>query len=241
MGKRGLIIGANSDLAQNAIEMLSKENELFLHYGTKMDRLNKYESYHNIKIIGKFVTNEEDCRMIVNDVIADGKRLDFLIVFIGGIANVSDWTEAHISDYAKDYELNTLYPFAITKYAHSYINDGGSIIYTSTASACHGGGRDSLGYGMAKSALECLTKRMAKDLAERNISVNAVAPGFMDSEFNIKYKKYSDEQIKSRADMVPMKRTGTREEFAELINYLSVSKSGFITGQVITIDGGDFI
>ena len=121
------------------------------------------------------------------------------------------------------------------------IATGGRIVFVSTASSAHGGGRNSLGYGMAKSSLECLTKRLAKDLAAREISVNCVAPGYMISDFHRKYKNYSEAQIIERANMVPMKRGGTREEFAELVYYLIKENSGFITGQIITMDGGDFI
>ena len=119
--------------------------------------------------------------------------------------------------------------------------DGGRIVFVSTASAKHGGGRNSLSYGMAKAALECAVKRFAKDLGPYGILVNAIAPGYMDTSLQIKAKGIPANENRERIATIPVGRPGTKTEFASLVEYLLSDDASFITGQIITLDGGDFI
>lgn len=118
---------------------------------------------------------------------------------------------------------------------------GGSIILTSTASAAHGGGSNSIAYGCAKAGIECLAKGLAKDCAKYKILVNAIAPGFIESKFHTEKMKRTEEQLKTRAQMIPMKRTGTPADIAWAILFLLSGSSSYMTGQVVTISGGDFL
>ena len=90
-------------------------------------------------------------------------------------------------------------------------------------------------YGATKAAVISLTKTLALEFAKFNLQVNAVAPGFIDTEMVDKM----NEQDKKKIDqMIPMKRMGKTEEVANLVTFLCSEKSNYITGQTFIIDGG---
>jgi len=90
-------------------------------------------------------------------------------------------------------------------------------------------------YAASKGGIIALTKSAAKELASRNILINAVAPGFIKTEMTDQLT----DAVKSKAlETIPMKRFGTPEEVADVAVYLGSDLSNYVTGQVITVDGG---
>jgi len=90
-------------------------------------------------------------------------------------------------------------------------------------------------YVAAKAGVIGLTKSNAKELASRNINVNAIAPGFIETDMT---SKLNDQQKDAILVNVPLKKMGKPEDVAKLVSFLSSSDSDYITGQVITVDGG---
>lgn len=95
------------------------------------------------------------------------------------------------------------------------------------------GHRGQVNYAAAKGALEAATRSLARELASRGVTVNAVAPGIVASDMSA--AAFTPEQV---AALVPMKRAGTPEEVAALVAWLCGEEAGYITGQVIAINGG---
>jgi len=90
-------------------------------------------------------------------------------------------------------------------------------------------------YSASKAGLIGLTKTMARELAPRNITVNAVAPGFIDTEMT----RVLDEKIKDKLiEQIPLSRLGLPEDIANSVAFLVSSRSSYITGQVLNINGG---
>jgi 3-oxoacyl-[acyl-carrier protein] reductase len=90
-------------------------------------------------------------------------------------------------------------------------------------------------YSASKAGIIALTKTMAKELASRNINVNAVAPGFIQTEMTAKLP----EEVKQKMlAAIPMKKLGTPEDVAAVCLFLAAQDSDYITGQTIVIDGG---
>jgi 3-oxoacyl-[acyl-carrier protein] reductase len=108
----------------------------------------------------------------------------------------------------------------------------GRIINMSSVAALTGN-RGQVNYSAAKGALNAATKSLALEVASRGITVNAIAPGIIESEM-------SDGAFDAQAiqRMVPMKRAGTSEEVADLVSFLASPRASYITGQVISINGG---
>jgi 3-oxoacyl-[acyl-carrier protein] reductase len=108
----------------------------------------------------------------------------------------------------------------------------GRIVNMSSVTAL-AGNRGQVNYAAAKSALHGTTRALALELASRGITVNAVAPGIIASP--MADKVFDADRI---AQLVPMKRAGTPDEVADLVAFLASEKAGYITGQIISINGG---
>jgi len=107
----------------------------------------------------------------------------------------------------------------------------GRIINIASVSGVNGN-RGQVNYSAAKAGLIGATKALAIELASRNITVNAVAPGLIDTEMIASARV--DEILKH----IPMKRLGTAQEVADLVGYLASDKSAYMTGQVLVLSGG---
>ncbi len=97
------------------------------------------------------------------------------------------------------------------------------------------GNAGQVNYGSAKAGIFGMTKSMAREVASRNITVNAVAPGFIETDMT---GKLSDEIAEGAKKMVPLKRFGKPEEISNMVTYLASEEAGYITGQTFTVDGG---
>src|SRR5271165_4543764 len=108
----------------------------------------------------------------------------------------------------------------------------GRIISISSVTAL-AGNRGQVNYAAAKGALNSATKALSLEVASRGITVNAVAPGII--SLGMGRHAFDDEAI---SKIVPMKRAGTADEVASLVAFLASAEAGYITGQVISINGG---
>lgn len=108
----------------------------------------------------------------------------------------------------------------------------GRIINMSSVAALTGN-RGQVNYSAAKGALNAATKSLALEIASRGITVNAIAPGIIESEMS--HSAFDAEAINR---MVPMKRAGKPEEVADLVSFLVSPRAAYITGQIISINGG---
>ncbi len=90
-------------------------------------------------------------------------------------------------------------------------------------------------YAATKAGMIGLTKSLAKEFAARNVTVNAVAPGFIRTDMTA---ELNEDQQRAVLGIIPMKRMGTAEEIAAMTAFLASEEAGYITGQVFTVDGG---
>jgi 3-oxoacyl-[acyl-carrier protein] reductase len=90
-------------------------------------------------------------------------------------------------------------------------------------------------YASSKGAVNSLTKSLAVELASRGVTVNAVAPGFIETDMSAAVRNKAGDMIKK---FIPMKRYGQPEDIAKVVLFLASPDASYITGQVITVDGG---
>jgi 3-oxoacyl-[acyl-carrier protein] reductase len=110
----------------------------------------------------------------------------------------------------------------------------GRIVSISSVIAAMGNAGQS-GYAAAKAGLEGFTRALARELAPRNITVNAVAPGFIDTEM---VRGLPEAARQTYLQLIPLQRLGTAEEVADAVTFLVRPQSGYITGHVLAVNGG---
>lgn len=110
----------------------------------------------------------------------------------------------------------------------------GSIVNISSVSGLTGNAGQ-VNYSSAKAGIIGLTKSVAKELAGRGVTCNAIAPGFIDTDMT---KEMTDKAREAVVDAIPLKRTGTPDDVANLAAFLADSEASYITGEVIRVDGG---
>lgn len=91
-------------------------------------------------------------------------------------------------------------------------------------------------YAAAKAGLIGFTKSVAREYGSRNITCNAVAPGYVRTELTT--RSLTDEMVSELVKMTPIKREGTADDIGAAVGFLCSERAGFITGQVIAVDGG---
>jgi 3-oxoacyl-[acyl-carrier protein] reductase len=110
----------------------------------------------------------------------------------------------------------------------------GRIINISSVAADHANPGQA-NYAASKGAINSLTRALAVELAKRGVTVNAIAPGFIETDMSAAVRNKAGDAIK---DFIPMKRIGTPDDIARVAVFLAGPDSSYITGQIITVDGG---
>jgi 3-oxoacyl-[acyl-carrier protein] reductase len=183
------------------------------------------------------VRNSDAVRAMVDRVAEKWGRLDIL-VNNAGINR--DTLLLRMSDDAWDAVINTNLrgAFLCTKFAvrHMMKQQWGRVISLSSVVG-RVGNAGQANYAASKGGIIAFTKSVAREMGSRNITVNAIAPGFIVTEMT---NKLPEETRNGLLAMIPLARLGQPEDVAELVGFLAGEKAGYITGQVITIDGGAF-
>lgn len=175
------------------------------------------------------------CGEMIRQIIADYGRIDVL-VNNAGITRDNLIMRMSESDYDAVLDTNLKGAFNTIQHTARYFlkQKSGKVINISSVSGVMGNAGQA-NYSASKAGLIGLTKSVAKELGSRGICVNAVAPGFIDTEMT---QELGEKMLEKVTPMIPMGKLGTVEDVAKVVAFLAGPDSDYVTGQVICVDGG---
>ena len=181
------------------------------------------------------VTDELQIEKTLNRIVQDNGQIDIL-VNNAGITLDNLILRMSLEDFRRVIDINLTGAFICSKYAvrHMVKNRSGKIINISSIVGVRGNAGQ-CNYSASKAGLIGLTKSLAKEVAGRNICVNAVAPGYIETEMTAKL----DDKIKEKLiNTIPTGKLGTPDDVAKAVLFLASSDSDYMTGAVLSLDGG---
>ena len=182
------------------------------------------------------VSKQKDVERIVNTFVNRTRNIDIL-VNNAGVYDRIYFNELSLEKWEKVLSINLTGCFNLCKKAIPHMKKGSKIIFISSQLALKGSthGAD---YATSKAGILGLARSLALELAEREINVNTVAPGTIDTDI---IADYTADMKKQRAEEVPLGRLGTAEDVADTCLFLASNLSNYITGVTIDVNGGLYI
>ena len=158
-----------------------------------------------------------------------------LLVIASGTLDLGNISNTNLERWNEVLAVNLTGPVLCCKAAYDWIADGGRIVLISSLAGRTGGVVSGTAYAASKGGVESLAKSLAQQLASRDITVNCVAPGGVDTSM---LAKNSDSAITAMINATPLKRLGSPAEIAAAVSFLSSNDASFITGAVLPVNGG---
>ncbi len=240
-GKIALVTGASRGIGRQIAISMAREGALVIvNYNGSAARAEETvkeitESGGQAEAVQCNVSDYAAVEEMVKYVIGKYKRLDVL-VNNAGITKDNLLMKMGEEDFDAVIGINLKGAFNCTKHVSRQMlkQKGGRIINISSVSGVMGNAGQA-NYCASKAGVIGLTKSVARELGSRGITVNAIAPGFIDTEMT---EVLSEDVKKAMGEQIPLKRFGRTEDVAEAAVFLASDRAAYITGQVINIDGG---
>jgi len=240
-GKIALVTGGSRGIGRSIVETLAREGAkvAFVYKGSQ-DAANALAAELTAKgseviAIQGDVSSTEDADRIVAEVVAKWGRLDILVNNAGIIKDgLLATMERDAWQAVIDTNLTGVYNFCHAAVRQMMGQRYGRIVNMSSVAAEYGN-QGQVNYAASKGGIQGLTRCLATEIGKRKITVNAVAPGFIETDMTEAVRNMGGDKI---VDNVPLKRLGKPEDIANAVLFLASDEASYITGVTLTVDGG---
>ncbi|WP_426499437.1 SDR family oxidoreductase [Streptomyces sp. D54] len=242
-GKTALVTGGSRGIGRGIAERLGRDGAVVgVHYGSNDSAA--AETVAAIEAAGGkafalgvelTAPNAAAALWAAFDAHADG--LDIL-VNNAGIGTSRKFTEIEEEEYDRLFTVNAKAPFFLTQQGLDRLRDGGRVINISTGLSHAAMMPDLIAYAMSKGALDVFTRYLSKVLGSRGITVNAVAPGIVDTDVNADWLRASDTARADAAALSALGKVGTPADIADVVAFLASDAGRWVTGHWIDATGG---
>jgi len=236
-GRRALVTGAGSEgIGRAAARLLARSGaRVAVHHLGQPEAAAALAAETGGPALAADLGDPRAARALVDRA---AEALGGLDILVGNAAvlNRKPLDETDDADFARVHAVNLAGNFALAQQAARKMGAGGRIVFTSSVNQWMPN-PGLVAYGASKGGLGALARQMALELAVRGITVNLVAPGTIETDFNRAMHDVPGWREAKRA-LIPMDRTGTPDDVAGAILFLCSDFAGYITGTTIAVDGG---
>lgn len=246
-GRAVLVTGASTGIgAALALAYAAQGSPVGLHYNSSVDAAESIgkairDAGGEVFLTRGDFSRSDDVTRVVEETAAHFGRLDGLVNNAGGMLGRMNYADMTDDQYDAVMDLNARSVLTASRAAIPWLKkQGGFIVNTTSIAARNGAGGGAGLYGSSKAFVSNVTRGMAKELVGSGIRVNAVAPGYIVTAFHDRWS--SPDQVKAMIGGIPMARGGTAEECVGAYLFLSSeAMAGYVTGQIIEVNGGQLM
>ncbi len=236
-----IVTGASSGLGARFAHVLHGAGAHVVVVARRADRLDELTAtLDGVHAVVADVTDDDAPAQIVDEAVARFGRVDVL-VNNAGVTHVTPALEEPVEQFRSVLEVNLVAPFVLARTAARAMiaGGGGSIVNIASVWGMVGvGDIPNASYAASKSGMIGLTRELAAQWATSNVRVNAIAPGWFESEMTAGKMFGNERGERWMARRTPMARGGAHHELDGALLYLASDAASFVTGSVLTVDGG---
>ena len=235
-----IVTGATGGIGNSIIKKLYDAGANILATGTKNEKLEELKKkFQNIQILKFDISQIDNLENFIEDATKQlGGKLD-CIINNAGITQDNLAIRMSIDEWKKVIDVNLTSTFLISKFAIKKMlkNKKGKIINI-TSVVGHTGNLGQTNYTASKAGIVAMSKSLAIEYAKKNINVNCVSPGFIQSKMTDNIIESIKSVLTSR---IPMSKLGTGEDVANTVAFLSSDAASYITGETVHVNGGMYM
>lgn len=241
MGKVTVITGGTSGIGRGIVEKIlaesAAEDRIFVTYGHNEEKAQAFleslprEKRSQVVLVKADMSSYEDMMAFVAELKDQADHIDWL-VSNAGVSTYAKYEDYTFEEWTRIVNTNLSVPVFMVKELRPMMSEGGSILFTGSY-AGQQAYSSSLVYGVTKAAIHFLTKSLVKEFEPKGITVNAIAPGFIETPWHSARTQESYDRINKK---IALHRFGTVEEVADMA--FAVLGNGYMNGSVVDIHGG---
>ncbi|NGR08704.1 3-oxoacyl-[acyl-carrier-protein] reductase [bacterium SGD-2] len=236
-GRKALVTGASGGIGEAIARSLHAQGAIVGLHGTRREKLDELagELGERVKVFTADMSDRDQVKELARKAEEELEGVDIL-VNNAGITRDGLFVRMSDEDWDKVLEVNLTSAFRLTReLTHAMMRRRFGRIINISSVVGVAGNPGQANYCASKAGLIGFTKSLAQEIATRNVTVNCVAPGFIETAMT---DKLNDKQREAIMASIPMRRMGSGADIAAAVLYLASDEAGYVTGQTIHVNGG---